>query len=243
MREKRNRGRDPAAGGYRRGWRDIVARYRRPAAVALTALAVACGLSAVAPEAAPTVEIEVSTRDLPAGRLLEPGDVERRDVQVAALPPRVARGHDDGAGVVGQQLAIAATAGTPLHEGLLVGEHLLAGTAPGTVAVPLQPADTETLSLLSPGLHVDVVLSEGNGYERPVESRRIARAVPILWVPSSAGGGLLDPAAGPGGPQATVVVAASAEQAGALAGAASRGRLQLLLVAPGRDAAETEPGR
>ncbi|MCO1338818.1 Flp pilus assembly protein CpaB [Kocuria polaris] len=229
MRGTRKPARGPA-NSYRRGWRDVVARYRRPVAAALAALAVASGLSAVAPDAAPRVAIAVSTRDLPSGHVIEPGDVESREVQSAALPPQFATQRDDAADLIGHQLAIAATAGTPLHEGLLVGEHLLAGTEPGTVAVPLQPADTETLSLLSPGLHVDVVLSEGNGYERPVESKRIARAVPVLWVPSAARGGLLDGPA-PGGPQATVVVAASAEQAEALAGAASRGRLQLMLVA------------
>lgn len=231
MRGSRRSARAPA-NTYRRGWRDVAARYRRPAAAALAALAVACGLSAVAPDAAPRVEIAVSTRDLPSGHVIEPGDVERHEIQAAALPPRLDERDTGPADLVGQQLAIAATAGTPLHSGLLVGEHLLAGTEPGTVAVPLQPAETETLSLLSPGQHVDVILSEGNGYERPVESRRIARAVPVLWVPSAARGGLLDGTAPAAGPQDTVVVAASAEQAEALAGAASRGRLQLMLVAP-----------
>ncbi|MBG6085483.1 RcpC/CpaB family pilus assembly protein [Zhihengliuella flava] len=222
---------------YRRTWRDVAAKYRRPLAAALAAVAVACALNAVAPERADTLRITVAARDLPAGHVLGAQDLDVAEVLAHALPPAVRAAARDGGGAdpLTGQLAIAAPAGTPLHQGLLVGEHLLAGTEPGTVAVPVQPVDTQTVELLSPGQHVDVVLTEGNGYEQPVASSRVATGLTVLWVPSaeSAGGALTSTA----GPQETVVVAATSAEAEALTAAAGRGTLHVLLVAaPGASA-------
>lgn len=112
---------------------------------------------------------------------------------------------------------------------MLVGPGLLTGTASGTVAVPVRPSDPETIGLLSPGQLVDVVLSEGNGYERAVDSEVIARGVPVLWVPTGAADTWLDSGQSAG----MVVVAASQQDSAALAGAAARGRIFLVLVGPG----------
>lgn len=213
---------------YRRSWRDLAAKYRRPVAACLAAIAVACGLSAVAPERAETLRVPVAAQDLPAGHLLSPQDVDYAEVLAEALPPELRGQPGEADPVLEGQLAIATRAGTPLHEGLLVGDHLLAGTAPGTVAVPLQPADPQTLELLAPGHHVDVVLTEGNGYEEPLASSRVASGLAVLWVPGSGGSaGILTSGSRPEG---TVVVAATSAEAEELAAAASRGRLQLLLV-------------
>ncbi len=194
----------------------------------MAALAVAASLAAVAPERAPTVETLVAAREIAAGQTIGADDVEPVQVARAALPP----GHDLAAGdAVGERAAIGIAAGTPLHSGLFVGEHLLTGMPPGTVAVPLEPANTEVLGLLSPGLHVDVVLSQGNGYERPVESAPVARNVAVLWVPTEDGAGWMDASTGPGG-RSTVVVAATADEAAELASAGSRGSVHFLLVSP-----------
>ncbi|WP_344880359.1 Flp pilus assembly protein CpaB [Zhihengliuella alba] len=213
---------------YRRTWRDVSARYRRPAAAGMAALAVAAALAAVAPERAPTVETLVAAREIAAGQTIGADDVEPVQVARAALPP----GHDlRAADAVGERVAIGIAAGTPLHAGLLVGDHLLTGMPPGTVAVPLEPANTEVLGLLSPGLHVDVVLSQGNGYEQPIESAPVARDVAVLWVPAEGGGGWMDASSGAGG-TSTVVVAATADEAAELASAGSRGSIHLMLVTP-----------
>jgi Flp pilus assembly protein CpaB len=143
----------------------------------------------------------------------------------AALPPDVA---GDAGEVVGARLSVPLRSGSPVAPASLVGPGLLTGSPPGTVAVPVRPSDAETVSLLSPGQLVDVVLSTGNGYEQPVESAVIASALPVLWTGDTApDGGWL----GGESPAGMVVLAASAAESAVLAGAASRGRIFLVLVA------------
>ncbi|HXD29284.1 MAG TPA: RcpC/CpaB family pilus assembly protein, partial [Arthrobacter sp.] len=89
-------------------------------------------------------------------------------------------------------------------------------------------SDPETIGLLSPGQLVDVVLSQGNGYERAVDSTTIASRVPVLWVPNGTSGTWLEA----GEEAGMVVVAASRRESAALAGAAARGRIFLVLVGP-----------
>ncbi|MFB0833869.1 Flp pilus assembly protein CpaB [Arthrobacter halodurans] len=210
---------------HRRSWRELQARYRRPLAACFAALSVAAGLAVVAPDHVPTRPVVVAARDLPAGSVLDAGSLAVRELATAAIPPDVHARADD---VAGSQLAVPLAAGSPVPSASLVGPGLLTGTAPGTVAVPLHPSDPETVGLLSPGQLVDVVLSEGNGFERPVASSVLARAVPVLWVPAGADATAWPSAERPAG---MVVVAATRRQAALLAGAASRGQIFLLLVA------------
>jgi pilus assembly protein CpaB len=210
--------------GYRRSWREWLAIYRRPLAACLAGLAVACSLSALAPDHAPTIPVVVAARDLPTGAVLGVADLEVRHVASEAVPPDVQGEVGD---LAGRQLAVPVAAGAPVPSASLVGPGLLTGTDPGTVAVPLRPSDPETLALLSPGQLVDVVISEGNGYEQPVESSVIARSVAVLWVPRSEDAGSW---LGSGSSPGMVVVAASQQQSTALAGAGSRGRIFLVLV-------------
>ncbi|WP_343902397.1 Flp pilus assembly protein CpaB [Arthrobacter rhombi] len=211
---------------YRRSWREVLAVYRRPLAAVLAALAVAASLSALAPEHTETVPVLVAARDLPSGTVLDSGSLHLAQVADRALPPDVLDSVGDAAG---QQLAIPVAAGSPVAATMLVGPGLLTGSPPGTVAVPVRPSDTETIGLLSPGQLVDVVLSQGNGYERAVDSKVIAERVPVLWVPTGSAGSWLD-----GGDAAgMVVVAASRQDSAELAGAAARGKIFLVLVGPG----------
>lgn len=208
---------------YRRSWREVLAVYRRPLVAALAALAVAASLSALAPEHNETVPVVVAARDLPSGAVLGRDSVRVAHLARDALPPDTLL---DPAAVEGIQLAFPAAAGSPIGQAMLVGPGLLTGAPPGTVAVPLRPSDPETIGLLSPGQLVDVVLSVGNGYEREVDAKVIASRVPVLWVPSGTAGTWLDS----GDAAGMVVVAASREDSTALAGAASSGRVFLVLV-------------
>lgn len=211
---------------YRRSWREVLAVYRRPLAAVFAALAVAASLSALAPEHTETVPVLVAARDLPSGAVLDSGSLHLAHVADRALPPDVL---DSVGAAAGQQLAIPVAAGSPVAATMLVGPGLLTGSPPGTVAVPVRPSDTETIGLLSPGQLVDVVLSQGNGYERAVDSKVIAERVPVLWVPTGSAGSWLD-----GGDAAgMVVVAASRQDSAELAGAAARGKIFLVLVGPG----------
>lgn len=192
----------------------------------MAALTVAVSLSALAPEHTETSAVVVAARDLPSGAVLDATSVRIVELAREALPPGVL---DDVEAVTGEQLAFPAASGSPLASAMLVGPGLLTGTASGTVAVPVRPSDPETIGLLSPGQLVDVVLSEGNGYERAVDSEVIAHGVPVLWVPTGAADTWLDAGESAG----MVVVAASQKDSAALAGAAARGRIFLVLVGPG----------
>jgi Flp pilus assembly protein CpaB len=200
--------------------------YRRPLAAGLAALAVASALSALAPESTPTVPVVVAVRDVPTGGILDDSSLKVSPMAARALPPGVFGSIDE---VRGSQLAVPAAAGAPITATSLVGPGLLTGAAPGTVAVPVRPSDADVGNLLAPGQLVDVVLSEGNGYEREVRSRVIASAVPVLWVPEGDGGSWV----GSGGESGLVVVAASQAESAALAAAPSRGRVFLVLVGAG----------
>ena len=210
---------------HRRGWRELLALYRRPLAACLAALSVACALSALAPEHVPTRTVVVAARDLPAGQAIAASDLALRVLASEALPSDVA---SDAGEVVGGRLAVPLRSGSPVALASLVGPGLLTGTPPGTVAVPVRPSDAETVSLLSPGQLVDVVLSTGNGYEQPVESAVIASALPVLWTGDTASD---DGWLGGESPAGMVVLAASTAESAVLAGAASRGRIFLVLVA------------
>lgn len=205
----------------------VLRRYRRPAAVALALLAGALMLQSVAKAGYSTVEVPVAAADLPAGHVLQSGDL-RWVAQPAAEGRPEPPPHD---ALVGERLAIAVPAGLPVHEHLLVGPQLLTGTSPGTVAVPLRLSDPATVSLLSPGQKVNVVLTSGDGYEREIQSRTLAQGLTVLWVPASAGDdgfGLL-PATG-GGNDTMIVVAATAGAAEKLSAASSRGKVAAVIV-------------
>ncbi|MDN6202396.1 MAG: SAF domain-containing protein, partial [Micrococcaceae bacterium] len=159
MRTRERRAASGRTSGYRRSWREVLARYRRPLVAALAALTVAVSLSALAPEHTETSAVVVAARDLPSGAVLDATSVRIVELAREALPPGVL---DDVEAVTGEQLAFPAASGSPLASAMLVGPGLLTGTASGTVAVPVRPSDPETIGLLSPGQLVDVVLSEGN---------------------------------------------------------------------------------
>lgn len=227
MKPRRSVPRTPARPpGYRRSWHEIRAVYRRPLAAVLAALAVAVSLSALAPEHTETVPVVVAARDLPSGSVLDDSSLRIARLASGAVPPDVFGSIEAAAG---QQLALPAAAGSPVGSAMLVGPGLLTGTAPGTVAVPVRPSDTEAIGLLAPGQLVDVVLTEGNGYERAVDSTVIASRVPVLWVPTGSSGSWLEA----GDAAGMVVVAASGADSAALAGAAARGKIFLVLVGPG----------
>lgn len=170
------------------------------------------------------IPVLAATRDLAVGSVLT-----EADVTVVHLPEHAGtldafRAADQ---VVGQQLAAPVTAGSPIAGTSLVGDALLTGTPPGTVAVPLRPSDPSTVQLLAPGQRVDVILSTGNGYDVATDTTVVARSVAVLWTAAPDGGsGAWAAADSDGG---LVVVAASAGDAAALAGASSSGDVHLVL--------------
>ncbi len=178
------------------------------------------------PAPADTVIALAAARDLPAGKVLDAGDVAVLNIPQELLP---GGGLNSPAAIEGKQLAIALRQGQLLSDSQLLGPGLLAGKPPGSVAVPLRMADSASVQLLSPGQLVDVVLSSGNGFDQAATSEVLAEAVPVLW--TSAQGGNADQWLAAGDADGLMVVAADADQSRRLAGASSQGKLFFVLVA------------
>lgn len=206
---------------------EALRRYRRPLAIACLLLAAAAALNELSSGQLAQREVVVAVSDLAAGAVISPADVQ---LQRIPADPDDQRLLTDPQELVGQRLAIAAPAGTALRSYLLVGPQLLAGSAPGTVAVPIRLSDPAAVGLLNPGQLVDIVLTTGDGFERQIRSETIAQGVAVLWVPAADRGefGMLSgsPAEGEG----IIVVAAAASLSDDLAGAVSRGKVSAVLV-------------
>ncbi|MBV1779517.1 Flp pilus assembly protein CpaB [Paeniglutamicibacter sp. ABSL32-1] len=215
----------------RRSGRELFAKYRRHLAAALAMLSLALSLAFLAPATEERVEVLVAGRDLPVGSLLRPEDLRSQSVP-RSLAPEGTYGNRPPA--AGSRLAIPVLAGTPVFPTMVIGPGLLAGLEPGSVAVPLRLDDEQTASLVRAGQRVDVVLTEGNGFETKLASRVLARAVPILWTgaqdqPDGQGPWSVSTGSGPGG---LIVVGAGAGSAEQLSTASQRGKVSVVLVNP-----------
>ena len=224
---------DPGAGGLRLRLRRFLVRRRRLLAALACCAAAGAAVSGLAPPDAERSTVVLAARDLAAGSVLGPGSLKSASIPSEAVVP----GSYSGPGpVVGRRLATPLLQGSPVTEVSLAGSGLLAGTAPGTVAVPLRPADPSVLALLDPGQLVTVVsAAEGTGWSASAETDAgpdgktevLATSVPVLWVSGAAAGGSLGPDRGGG--EGLVVVAADRNQASRLAAASGTGSLYLVL--------------
>lgn len=212
--------------GFPLSARRFAFRHRRLLAAVLFCLAAAVTVEAITPPEQSLSRVVAAAEDLPVGTVLAPAHLTTVDLPAEAIP---FQSFTDIAAVVGEQLPTPLYRGGVLSQTFLVGTGLLTGSPPGSVAVPLRPADETTVQLLSPGQHVDVVLSTGNGFEAPVTTSILVRGAPVLWT-----SGLSTTGATPGWPGATdaeglVVVAADPDDAATLAGASSMGNVHLVL--------------
>ena len=173
--------------------------------------------------------VVVAARDLPAGAHLGAADLS-----VARLPAEaVPRGASPvPSGLAGQRIAGAVRRGEIITDAALVGPGLLAGTPPGTAAVPVRVADAASLQLLSPGQLIDLVLNtDGTGTDRP--GSVLASRIPVLWTPGASNGGPAGQWLGAQEAEGLLVVAASPEQAQRIAGASAQGKVFFVLVEAG----------
>jgi pilus assembly protein CpaB len=204
------------------GW---LSRNRRLAAALLLCAAAAIAVQQLTPAPLSTVTALAAARDLPAGTAVTAADLDR--VQVP--PGMVADGFlRDGAAATGKQLAAPLRKGQLLTDAQLLGPGLLAGTPPGSAAVPLRMADASSIQLVSPGQLVNVVLTSANGFDQQGPSEVLASAVPVLWTSNK--GGQTGQWLGTTETDGLIVVAATAEQSSRLAGASTQGRLFFVLV-------------
>lgn len=170
-------------------------------------------------ETATAVQVSSSVA---AGQTLTAADLEETQVDVAAVPDQQAQLDQ----LLGRQVAVPLPAGALVHQEHLVGPGLLEGQEDGVVAVPVRPADTAIVGMLTPGQTVDVLVSADSA-ESGSSSRTVAAAAPVLWTPTSEDENWL-PGAGEAGN--VVIVAVEAETAEAIAEATHEGRLHLSLV-------------
>ena len=195
-------------------------------AAVLFCIPVGLTVQQLTPAPADTVIAFAAAADLPAGKSLEPGDVSR----ISVPPDLVPAGNPSSEGAFeGKQLAAPLRQGQLLTDAQILGPGLLAGSPPGSAAVPLRMADPASIQLVSPGQLVNVVLTGGNGFEQPADSQVLAEAVPVLW--TSVHGGKTEPWLATGDADGLLVVAAAADQARRLAGASTQGKLFFVLVA------------
>ncbi len=211
--------------------RRFLVRRRRLLAGLLAALACGIAVEAYLPPDARTVLLLTADGDLPAGHVLQPGDLRLSSLPAAASPPGA---FSDSGTVAGKRLAVPLRAGTALTDSYLVGPGLLTGSPEGTAAVPLRTADPAAAGLLSPGVLVDVMLAAGTGFDGAgfdggAEATLLAAGVPVLWIADgTAEAGATWPGSG-NSDAGLVVVAARGQDAAALAGASERGNLYLVL--------------
>ncbi len=195
-------------------------------------LCVAAGLTVqqLTPAPAFTVSAFAAARDLPAGQTLGPDDLTALSVPRGLVP---AGSYGSAESLQGKQLAVALRKGQLLSDAQLLGPGLLAGSPPGSAAVPLRMADPASIQLLSPGQLVNVVMTTGNGFDQPAATQVLAAAVPVLWTSEHGNGAGQWLATGE--TDSLLVVAADADQAGRLAGASTQGKLFFVLVAAAHD--------
>lgn len=211
-------------------------RNRRLLATLLFCCAAGLIVHQLTPAQAAQTAVVTAVKDLAAGEVLDSSALTLTQVDPEIVPKGTYSSLEQ---LVGKRLAAPLRSGQILTDAALLGPGLLIGAPPGTVAVPLRVTDSSTVQLVRTGELVDVVISAGNGYERAVKSHTAAEDVVVLW--TSATGGAPTGAGGAAGgwlgseeAEGLVVVAADAAQAKSLAGAASKGKVSLVLVSPHR---------
>lgn len=205
-----------------------IRRNRRLLAALLFCAAAGIAVQQLTPTETVQSPVLTASRDLAAGTVLEPSSVSILQIRSGAVP--VAAFESPGQ-VLGKQLAAPLRKGQILTDATLLGPGLLIGFPAGTVAVPLRLADPTVVQLIQPGARVNVVLSDTSGFATGIGSKTLAREVVLLWTTATANTSTdwLDSKEAIG----LVVVAATAEQATALAGASTQGVVSLVLVGPG----------
>ena len=139
--------------------RRFIIRRRRLLALLACCAAAGFAVEALAPADAERAAVVRAARDLPVGSVLESGSLETVQLPAEAVPPGA---YEQSDAVVGRRLATPLRRGSPVTELSLAGSGLLAGAPPGTVAIPLRPADPSVLDLLGPGQLVTVVAGADN---------------------------------------------------------------------------------
>jgi len=129
-------------------------RLRRPLASLFAAAAAGLALLALRPSPPASAPVLAAAHDLPAGKTLASSDLRPVDLPPSAVPSGALHGS-----AVGRVLAGPMRKGEPLTDARVLGDALLQGYAPGTVATPVRITDPAAVRLLHPGDRIDVLSS------------------------------------------------------------------------------------
>ncbi|WP_017585523.1 CpaB family protein [Nocardiopsis ganjiahuensis] len=212
---------------HRRGPLRLLDRHRRAVAAVLAALAAISAVLVLRPPPEPSTEVLVAARDLDAADPLSEGDLTAlvladRAVPDGALEPQAVSPGKDAAGL---------SLNAPVRRGEVLTDARLSDPpalpyGPDLVAVPVRVADPGAVGLLSPGSRVDVLAATGHEELGGPPSRagpavEVVGGRPVLAVPAESDRG------GEGG--ALILIAATPEEARALAGHATTSRLSVTI--------------
>ena len=209
----------------------FVRRYRRSLAFVLAFLGVLVGLGAIK-ERPPSWDALVFSRDLPAGSVLTPADVQVVALTLAARPPTAVLDHDSVAQAV---LAAPVSAGEVVLTTRLVGPGLLSGAPPDFVAMPIDLDDPTGYGFLRAGDVVDVLAaprSAGIDGSAAAPAVTVARGARVLALPAQGGrhtSSLLAGDQNANSGSRAVIVGVPSDVAGAVAGAATASHLSLVV--------------
>lgn len=203
--------------GPRLGGDRVVGR-RRALAGACAAGSVALLLPSVAGggDHGPGVTVVAAARDLPAGRPLSGRDLVELRLPAGAVPDGVLRRVDK---VVGRAPAAAVRRGEALTDVRLRRPGPSGALTAGLVAAPVRMADAAAVALLRPGERIDVLAAD---VEPPGEVRSVASGLEVIEVPRT---GIADEGA-------LLMLAATPEQARALARESAIARLSFTVQRP-----------
>lgn len=194
-----------------------VSWHRRLLAAGLAAAAVAFAIEAAKPAPPPSVEVMVAADDLAGGSTLSPDRLTTARLPSAAVP----KGVMERSEAIGHVLAGPIRAGEVITDRRLVGPDLVAGWGPDVVAVPVRLADAAATVYLDHGDRIDLLATQVDGSG---QTTVVAADVPVLSLPASS-----DDTSALGNTGALLLIAATPDQAAALAQAAVTSRLSFTL--------------
>lgn len=188
-------------------------RYRFVLAATCVGIAAWMLVLQMRPPPPASTPVVVAARDLPAGSVLAPADL-----QVADLPSAPSGALEQEA-AIGATLVVGLGQGVPVTATMVAGDGLVDAAPPGTVVTPIRLADPALIGLIRVGDRLDLYLPAAEISGELVDAMLVTRDALVLAVlrPGDAGGGLFGPGAGE--PEATVVVAIRAIDAAAFTGA------------------------
>jgi Flp pilus assembly protein CpaB len=159
-------------------------RWRHAIAALALALAASVAIGELRPPPPETTSVVAVDSALPAGHVIEAGDLRAQPLPPEAVPGTAVT---DAESVIGRRLAVGLSDGTVLTPGMLAETALATPAAEGEVVVTARLADDGSAELARTGARVTLVAPEPDGGG----ARTVAEDVLVLGVVEPESGGLI----------------------------------------------------